>query len=105
MKRILGTALLVILIITAQSTQSSVMARSRNKPVSVRVMDEAESQKLVRRLEEIKTMDLEHMTRSEKKALRKEVRAAHATMRSGGGGVYLSVGAVIIIILLLILLV
>lgn len=59
---------------------------------------------LLDRLEEIKTMDKSDMTRAEKRALRKEVRAIKAELKSTGNGVYLSVGAIIIIILLLILL-
>ena len=55
-------------------------------------------------LEEIKTMDKSELKSSEKKALRKEVRAINAELRSTGNGVYLSVGAIIIVILLLILL-
>lgn len=60
--------------------------------------------KMLSRLDEIKAMDKSTMKSSEKKALRKEVRAINAELRSTGNGVYLSVGAIIIIILLLILL-
>jgi hypothetical protein len=44
------------------------------------------------------------MKSSEKKALRKEVRAIKSELAATGNGVYFSVGAIIIIILLLILL-
>lgn len=64
----------------------------------------AEAELLIKRLEEIKAMDKSNMTRAEKRALRKEVKAIKATLKSTGNGVYLSVGAIIIIILLLILL-
>jgi hypothetical protein len=64
----------------------------------------AEVKVLLNRLEEIKAMDKSNMTRAEKRALRKEVRAIKAELKSTGNGVYLSVGAIIIIILLLILL-
>ena len=56
------------------------------------------------RLNEIKEMDKSELNSSEKKVLRKEVRAIKSTLRSTGNGVYLSVGAIIIIILLLIIL-
>ncbi|WP_348812636.1 hypothetical protein [Flavobacterium maritimum] len=59
---------------------------------------------LLNRLNEIKAMDKSELKSSEKKALRKEVRAINAELRSTGNGVYLSVGAIIIVILLLILL-
>jgi hypothetical protein len=56
------------------------------------------------RLQKIKDMDKSDMISSERKALRKEVRAIRNEMRSNNNGIYLSVGAIIIIILLLILL-
>ncbi len=57
------------------------------------------------RLNEIKVMDVKAMSRSERKALRKEVNAIEKEMKTmAHGGVYISVGAIIIIILLLILL-
>jgi len=64
----------------------------------------AEVTRMMNRLEEIKAMDKSDMSRSEKRALRKEVKAIRANMAKSNGGVYLSVGAIIIIILLLILL-
>ena len=64
----------------------------------------AEVKVLLSRLDEIKAMDKSELNSSEKKALRKEVKAIKSTLKSTGNGVYLSVGAIIIIILLLILL-
>ena len=60
--------------------------------------------RLTKRLEEIKSMDKASMTRSERKALRTEVRAIKKEMAAVSGGVYISVGALILIALLLILL-
>jgi hypothetical protein len=54
-------------------------------------------------MEEIKAMDKSHMSKAERKELRKELREMKKEARAMGGGVYLSVGAIIIIILLLIL--
>jgi hypothetical protein len=62
------------------------------------------SNALEARINAIKNMDRSNMSSSEKKALRKELRAMKHQARSSNGGVYLSVGAIIIIILLLILL-
>ena len=62
------------------------------------------AQKLINRLEEIKAMDMDKMSKAEKQQLRKEVRSIKKELAAIGGGVYLSVGAIIIIILLLILL-
>jgi predicted PurR-regulated permease PerM len=64
----------------------------------------AEAQKLVNRLEEIKAMDTKNMTRSEKRELRREVKRIEKRL-STASGVYVSVGALLIIILLLILLI
>lgn len=64
----------------------------------------ARAELLKNRLEEIKAMDRSNMTRAERKALRKEVKAIKAELAATNNGIYLSVGAIIIIILLLILL-
>lgn len=78
------------------SEKNTVAIESKEMPLEIKVM--------MNRLEEIKAMDKSEMKYSEKRELRKEVRAINATMKSSGGGVYLSVGAIIIIILLLIIL-
>lgn len=65
--------------------------------------NEAEMQRMLNRLEEIKAMDLENMPRSEKRKYAKEVKQIQKKMKAVGGGVYISAGALIIIILLLIL--
>lgn len=76
-----------------------VNSKTSEIPVSVR------GQELTNRLEEIKSMDIESMSRSEKRKLRKEVRSIEKEMREiNEGGVYISVGGIIIILLLLILL-
>lgn len=60
---------------------------------------------LTNRLNEIKAMDIESMSRKEKKALRKEVKSIEKEIKqTNDGGVYISVGGIIIILLLLILL-
>ena len=57
-----------------------------------------------RRVEEIKAMDKRELRKTERKALKKELREMNKRARAlGSGGVYLSVGAIIIIILVLIL--
>ncbi|HWV71038.1 MAG TPA: hypothetical protein VN040_04960 [Pseudosphingobacterium sp.] len=57
-----------------------------------------------KRVEEIKAIDKSTLTKTERKALRKELREMNKKARAlGSGGVYLSVGAIIIIILVLIL--
>ena len=66
--------------------------------------NEAEMQRLTRRLEEIKAMDIENMPRSEKRKYAKEVKQIKKQMNAVGGGLYISAGALLIIIVLLILL-
>ena len=61
---------------------------------------DARAQQLMNRLIEIRNMDKSHLTSSEKRVLRKEVRQ----IKKDSKGVYLSVGAIIIIVLALILL-
>ena len=74
-------------------------------PVTVHESDEVKAARLTERLEQIKAMDHKSLSRDERKALRRDVRAIKEEMAAMRGGVYLSVGAIIIIILLLILLV
>jgi len=83
-------------IFAAEKNTTAITANTKEMPAEVKVM--------FNRLEEIKKMDKSSMSSSEKKVLRKEVRAIKAELKATGNGVYLSVGAIIIIILLLILL-
>lgn len=65
---------------------------------------EAKLERLHQRLEEIKAMDRNKMSRPERKALKKEVREIREEVKALSGGVYISIGAILVIILLLILL-
>ena len=64
----------------------------------------AEAKKLITRLDEIKSIDKSTLSRSDKKALRVEVRSIDKRLRELSGGIYISVGALIIILLLLLIL-
>jgi len=81
-------------------------------PVPVATVD---ASVLVARVEAIKAMDISTLSTTERKELRKELRAIKSDLKdrkksdvyastTSNGGIYLSVGAIIIIILLLILL-
>lgn len=61
-------------------------------------------EQIVRRVEEIRTIDRSGLTRAERKQLKEELRQLKQEAKVMKGGVYLSVGAIIIIILVLILL-
>jgi predicted GTPase len=66
---------------------------------------EAKVRIMVARLYEINKIDKSEMSASEKRALRREVKAIQEQMKiASGGGVYISAGAVILIIILLIIL-
>jgi hypothetical protein len=103
MKNVFKAALLVLFITVAQSAYSNDVVVKPNLINSTKTIDAMEAQKLINRLEEIKAMDKSSMTRSQKKELKKEVKAIQKRLDSSGG-VYLSVGAVILIIVLLIIL-
>ncbi len=90
--------LLVIVILAG-----NVPSFASSSPVPLTENREADASRLNNRLEEIKAMDKTVLSRTEKKALRREVRAIKKEL-AASGGVYLSVGAIILIALLLILL-
>jgi hypothetical protein len=75
-----------------------------NPVVATEPVESAEVTVLVNRLEEIKAMDKTDMSSSQKKELRKEVKAIKGELKELNSGVYVSVGAIIIILLLLIIL-
>ena len=103
MKKITLSMMIIVLslslvptISSAKTTEpTSITNENKEVPSEVKVM--------YNRLEEIKAMDKSDLSSSDKKALRKEVRAIKSTLKSSGNGVYLSIGAIIIIILILIL--
>ena len=104
MKKITFYLMMMILSLSVVPTQ---MLAAVKNPTSVSNTPKevpAEVKVLLNRLDEIKAMDKSSLNASEKKELRKEVRAIKAELKSTGNGVYLSVGAIIIVILLLILL-
>jgi hypothetical protein len=102
------TFYLMMMVLSLSAIPTTIIAAEKNpttvsnNPKPKEVPEEVKV--LLSRLDEIKAMDKSSMKSSEKKALRKEVRAINAELRSTGNGVYLSVGAIIIVILLLILL-
>lgn len=85
--------------------QSSAATAVSTSVVVTKPSEMEEVKALELRLNEINAMDKSNLKSSEKKNLRKEVRSIkHQLNELGGGGVYISVGALIIIIILLIVL-
>jgi hypothetical protein len=96
----------MILLVSLSSFSSPLIATEKNA-ITVNATSKelpADVTKLVTRLETINAMDKSTLNRTEKKMLRKEVRAIKAELKEKRHGVYVSVGAFIIIILLLIIL-
>lgn len=104
MKKVTFYLMMMVLSLSIVPTQ---MFASEKNPTSVSNTPKevpAEVKIMLNRLDKIKAMDKSELSSTEKKELRREVRAIKAGLKSTGNGVYLSVGAIIIIILLLILL-
>lgn len=93
---------LMMMVLSLSILPTTMIAAEKNPTTTTKEMP-AEVKVMFNRLEEIKTMDKSSLNSSERKALRKEVRAIKADLQATGNGVYFSVGAIIIIILLLIL--
>ena len=94
-------SLLVVLLITVGTP---VLATGTENVIPATETPEQKLERFNKRIEEIKTMDKSTMSRSEKKALKKEVRQIRDEAKALSGGVYLSIGALLVVILLLILL-
>lgn len=101
MKKLIYT---LALIFTLGVSSNSVSAATVKDKVELTADQKVQLEKITNRVEEIRAMDKSDLSRSERKELRKELKEMKQQARAvGGGGVYLSVGAIIIIILLLIL--
>lgn len=109
---IVMAAVVMLFVIPTQlkaNTETTPIAVVATAPVAT-----VDASVLVARVEAIKAMDISTLSASERKELRKELRAIKSDLKErkksdlkiieGNGGIYLSVGAIIIIILLLILL-
>ena len=100
-----NTLSLLIIILSLSIFPSTILAKT-SEPISIDNTTKeipVEIKVMFDRLKEIKEMDKSNLTSSDKKTLRKEVRAIKSNLRSSRHGVYLSVGAILIIILILIL--
>ena len=84
-------------------------APATKKAIAEKVMAMTAEQKesriveMKQRVAQIKAMDKSKLTRTERKALRDELKSMNKEARAISGGIYISLGALIIIILLLIL--
>jgi hypothetical protein len=88
----------------ASANDSTVMPLSLQSTLIVDKVKADKNDALLVRLMEIKNMDKSNLTKTQKKALRKEVKAIGKEKVHGGGGIYLSLSAIVIVLLLLIIL-
>lgn len=100
MKKLIYSFALIFMLGISANTVSAAPTKDK---VEMTVEQQARLEVITNRVEEIKAMDKSHLSRSERKELRKELKEMKHEARAMGGGIYLSVGAIIIIILLLIL--
>ncbi len=109
LKRLLQISFIIFCLAVIQPTMA-INASNTNIKTSVVTKDEEPSERakaLLMRLFEIKNMDKEALSSSEKKVLRKELRSMKKEMKASSGldsKVYISVGAIIIILLLILIL-
>jgi hypothetical protein len=96
--KVLLTALLFICLVF----QSPVSFAKDKKPLTQ--SEQARINELVNRLEEIESIDIDNLSKTDKRALRKEVKDIKREVHAISGGIYISVGALILIVILLILL-
>lgn len=103
MKKFIYTlALIFALGISFNSVQAA--DKPAHAPTELTIAQSQQLEKIKARVEEIRNMDKSHLSREERRALRKELREMKKQARGiAGGGIYLSVGAIIIIILVLII--
>ncbi len=101
MKKFIYTLALVFTLGISTTTVSA--ADKKETKTELTADQKVQFERLVNRVEQIRSMDKSNLTRDEKRALRKELKEMKEQARALQQGVYLSVGAIIIIILLLIL--
>ncbi|CAN5338435.1 hypothetical protein BH09BAC2_BH09BAC2_08340 [soil metagenome] len=92
------TALVIFCISLSFTTMASPLGTDVNATTENPV-----SRNPVERLYEIRDMNKENLSVSEKKELKKEVKELRKEIRSSKNGLYLSIGAILIIVLILIL--
>lgn len=100
--------LLLVLALSAPTAfGSDSKSETKNAANSAKVENKLSAEEvssLTKRVEEIRDMDKSDMTVSEKRELKKELKATRENIRRDGGYVYIGSGTLILIILLIILL-
>jgi len=107
MKNLLNFILAFVLMIFMHPSLLAQLTAS-TEPIPSGIEEYKDSQEervrvLSARLLEIRDMDKSKLTSSQRKELKRELRAIERELKHSNGGIYLSAGSIIIIILLLIL--
>ena len=103
----------IVMIFTMSSTMVSAGVKDLNSdggkttvPVQTEnKVNQAEIDRLTKRVEEIRDMDKSEMNASERMELRKELKETKKNVKKAGGTIYIGGAALVLIILLVILLV
>ena len=103
MKKIAICLMAMFLSLTFLPLQASASNTVPSNSLATTKTESAEANALILRVNEIKAMDKTKLNASEKKNLRKELKATKNRLKEISGGVYISVGAVILIVILLII--
>ena len=101
MKKLIYSSTLIFVLGT---TTNAVLATEKKPKTELTADQKIQLDKIVKRVEEIRSMDKSTLSKDERKALRKELKEMKKRAKETRGGIYISVGAVIVIVLLLILL-
>ena len=104
MRKLIYTLTTAILLVASAGSASAAVDKAPVKK-ELTAEQEVQLQRIEQRVQEIKDMDKSNLSRTERKALKKELRDMNKQAAAiTSGGIYLSVGALLIVILLLILL-
>src|SRR5678810_1146973 len=95
-KNIFRIASIVMLLAIASPASSNSIVSDSSQTNGPAKTEDTRGAQMLQRLIDIRDMNKSELSRSEKKDLRKEVRAIKKEMKDGNGGIYLSVGAIII---------
>ncbi|WAC41363.1 hypothetical protein [Pedobacter sp. SL55] len=100
MKKLLYSLILVFTLSTTVNAKSAINDKPKTE---LTAEQKVELQSITKRVEEIRSMDRSTLTKTERKALRKEVKELKKRADFLNQNVTLSLGAIIIILLLLII--
>ncbi|MCA1803198.1 MAG: hypothetical protein LC662_12130 [Rhodothermaceae bacterium] len=105
MKKVIAGLITALMLMILNPVASHATADKLANATAVNKNEEVErAEVLLKRLDEIKEMDVSVMSPSQKSELQQEVKTIQNDLRGLSGGVYISATAIIIILLLLIVL-